>query len=101
MPVAASPFDRFDDTCCSEAQQQLLEQHSQFQPGQIGTQAVVHTLPKAQMRVGLSGYIELVGAVEDAAVAVGRSFPDLYLLPRLDRLPAEPDRTGGGTPLGR
>ena len=41
-----------------EPGQQLLEQHPQLQPGQVGAQAVVHALTEAQVRVGLSRDVE-------------------------------------------
>ena len=82
MPVAASPFDGLHNPHAAEARQHFLVQHSQFQAGQIGAQAVMHALTEAQVRIGFSGDVELVGAVEHAGIAVGRALPDLHLLSR-------------------
>src|SRR5271163_613861 len=100
VPVAAGPLDRLNNPRRGKARQKFLEQHPQFQPGQISAQAVVHTLTKAQMWIGFSGDVELIGAIEHTGIAVGRAFPDLYLLPRFDRLSAEGEVTGGGSALG-
>ena len=89
MPITASPFDGPDNLHRTKPGEQLLEQHAQFQPSQIGAQAIVHTLAKPQVRIGFSGDIELIGAVEHAVIAIRRAFPDLYLLSRRDRLSAE------------
>ena len=68
-----------------EPRQQLLEQHPQLQPGQVGAEAVVDALAEAQVRVGLTGDVEVVGVVEHRGVAVGRALPDQHLLPGRDR----------------
>ena len=67
VPVAARPLDRLDHPHRREPGQQLLEQHPQLQPGQVGTQAVVHALTETQVRIGLSGDVEDVGIVEHRA----------------------------------
>ncbi len=56
-----------------EAGQQLLEQHPQLQTGQVRTEAVVHALPKAQVRIGLSRDVEDVRVGEDQVVTVRRA----------------------------
>ena len=67
-----------------EPRQQLLEQHPQLQPRQIRAKAVMHTLAETQVRVGLTRDVERIGIIERRRIAVGRTLPDLHLLPGLD-----------------
>jgi hypothetical protein len=71
VPVASRPFHRPSDSHVRKSRQQLLEEHPEFESGQIGTQAVVHTLSEAQVRIGFTADIELIGMVEDQLISVG------------------------------
>ena len=69
--------------------QDLLEEHPQFQPRQIGAQAVVDALSEAQVRVGLRRMSAYVRGIEHLRVAVGRRLPHQQYLPCLDRAAAQ------------
>src|ERR1700743_2933746 len=91
VPVTACPFDGPHHPHGAEPRQQLLEEHPQLQPCQIGAQAIMHSLTETQVRVGLTSDIEFTGALEHAGVTIGRALPHLDLLPSLDELSAERD----------
>ena len=85
--VRLQPLHRTVEPELGQLLDERFEQADRLQPGEVGAEAEVRaTGPERDVRIGLARDVQLVRAVKDAFIPVGRGVPEQDLLAGRDRL---------------